>query len=157
MSTDRTASRYDMEQKSNPAQPADYDAPAVREIVDEGRAFHSSYFEMLGEQGFPGLLMWLIIHLGGVWRMEVISRLYRKRNRPDEAWVAPLATALQNSQIVYLVGSLFVGIAFQTFFYMLIALQISFDTYLARRRSEAAWRPLRTLGTVPKGTVWIHI
>ncbi|MFN0044996.1 MAG: putative O-glycosylation ligase, exosortase A system-associated [Sphingorhabdus sp.] len=145
--------RYDMEQKSNPAQPADYDAPAVREIVDEGRAFHSSYFEMLGEQGFPGLLMWLIIHLGGVWRMEVISRLYRKRNRPDEAWVAPLATALQNSQIVYLVGSLFVGIAFQTFFYMLIALQISFDTYLARRRSEAAWRPLRTLGTVPKGTL----
>ncbi|MVZ97843.1 putative O-glycosylation ligase, exosortase A system-associated [Sphingorhabdus sp. IMCC26285] len=134
--------RYDMEQKSNPAQPADYDAPAVREIVDEGRAFHSSYFEMLGEQGFPGLLMWLIIHLGGVWRMEVISRLYRKRGRPDEAWVAPLATALQNSQIVYLVGSLFVGIAFQTFFYMLIALQISLDTYLARRRKEAAWRPL---------------
>ena len=134
--------RYDMEQKDNPAQPADYDAPAVREIVDEGRAFHSSYFEMLGEQGFPGLIMWLIIHLGGVWRMEVISRLYRKCNRPDEAWVAPLATALQNSQIVYLVGSLFVGIAFQTFFYMLIALQISFDTYLARRRKEAAWRPL---------------
>ena len=114
----------------------------MREIVDEGRAFHSSYFEMLGEQGFPGLLMWLIIHLGGVWRMEVISRLYRKRNRPDEAWVAPLATALQNSQIVYLVGSLFVGIAFQTFFYMLIALQISFDTYLARRRKEAAWKPI---------------
>lgn len=134
--------RYDMEQRSNPDQPADFDAPAVREIVDEGRAFHSSYFEMLGEQGFPGLLMWLIIHLGGVWRMEVISRMYRKRNRPDEQWIAPLATALQNSQIIYLVGSLFVGIAFQTFFYMLIALQISFDTYLARRRKEAAWRPL---------------
>lgn len=134
--------RYDMEQRSNPDKPADFDAPAVREIVDEGRAFHSSYFEMLGEQGFPGLLMWLIIHLGGVWRMEVISRMYRKRNRPEEQWVAPLATALQNSQIVYLVGSLFVGIAFQTFFYMLIALQISFDTYLARRRKEAAWRPL---------------
>jgi len=134
--------RYDMEQHGDPNAPVPDDLPAVREIVDEGRAFHSSYFEMLGEQGFPGLIMWLIIHLGGVWRMEVISRLYRKRNRPDEAWIAPLATALQNSQIVYLVGSLFVGIAFQTFFYMLIALQISFDTYLARRRKEAAWRPL---------------
>lgn len=134
--------RYDMEQRGDPNAPVPEDLPAVREIVDEGRAFHSSYFEMLGEQGFPGLLMWLIIHLGGVWRMEVISRLYRKRNRPDEAWVAPLATALQNSQIVYLVGSLFVGIAFQTFFYMLIALQISFDTYLARRRKEAAWKPI---------------
>jgi O-antigen ligase len=97
---------------------------------------------MLGEQGFPGLIMWLIIHLGGLWRMEAISRIYRKRDNPKEAWVAPLATALQNSQIIYLVGSLFVGIAFQTFFYMLIAVQIGFDTYLTRRRKEAAWRPI---------------
>lgn len=136
--------RYDIAQKDNPAEPAPVDAPAVKEIVDEGRAFHSSYFEMLGEQGFPGLIIWLIIHIGGVWRMEVIARLYRKRARPDEAWVAPLATALQNSQIIYLVGSLFVGIAFQAFFYMLVALQIGLDTYLARRRKEAAWKPIKS-------------
>ncbi len=134
--------RYDIERKDDPAQPT-ADAPAVKEIVDKGRAFHSSYFEMLGEQGFPGLIIWLIIQLGGVWRMEVISRTYRKRNRSDETWVAPLATALQNSQIIYLVGSLFVGIAFQAYFFMLTALQISLDTYLARRRQEAAWRPIK--------------
>lgn len=135
--------RYDIDTTQKPGDVGIADMPAVKEIVDQGRAFHSSYFEMLGEQGFPGLLMWLCIHLGGVWRMEYISRLYRRRNRPDEAWVAPLATALQNSQIIYLVGSLFVGIAFQTFFYMLIALQIGFDTYLTRRRNEAAWRPIK--------------
>jgi putative inorganic carbon (HCO3(-)) transporter len=131
--------RYEI---TNVEQPGEAPASDVKEIVDEGRAFHSSYFEMLGEQGFPGLIMWLIIHLGGVWRMEAISRMYRKRNKPEEAWVAPLATALQSSQIIYLVGSLFVGIAFQTFFYMLIAVQISLDTYLTRRRKEAAWRPI---------------
>ena len=136
--------RYDIVQTDNPDQPAPADMPAVSEVVDQGRAFHSSYFEMLGEQGFPGLIIWLIIQLGGVWRMEVISRLYRKRNRPDEAWVAPMATALQNSQIIYLVGSLFVGIAFQAYFFMLIALQIGFDTYLTRRRKEAAWRPIKS-------------
>lgn len=130
--------RYDIA-NSGDASP---DASGPKEIVDQGRAFHSSYFEMLGEQGFPGLMIWLIIHVGGVWRMEVISRLYRRRGNADEAWVAPLATALQNSQIIYLIGSLFVGIAFQTFFYMLIALQIGLDTYLARRRREAAWRPI---------------
>jgi putative inorganic carbon (hco3(-)) transporter len=134
--------RYDIVQTDNPDQPAPADMPAVSEVVDQGRAFHSSYFEMLGEQGFPGLIIWLIIQLGGVWRMEVVSRLYRKRDRPDEAWVAPMATALQNSQIIYLVGSLFVGIAFQAYFFMLIALQIGFDTYLTRRRKEAAWRPI---------------
>jgi putative inorganic carbon (HCO3(-)) transporter len=136
--------RYDIEQKDVPGQRADPYAPDVAQVVDQGRAFHSSYFEMLGEQGFPGLLIWLVIQLGGVWRMEVITRMYQKRNRVDEAWVAPLATALQNSQIIYLVGSLFVGIAFQAFFFMLTALQISLDTYLARRRQEAAWKPIKS-------------
>ena len=146
--------RYDIDTTQQPGEVAAPDMPDVKEIVDQGRAFHSSYFEMLGEQGFAGLFMWLIIHVGGVWRMEYISRLYRKRNRPEENWVAPLATALQNSQIIYLVGSLFVGIAFQTFFYMLIALQISFDTYLTRRRNEAAWRPITNIvrgNTLPAG------
>jgi putative inorganic carbon (hco3(-)) transporter len=136
--------RYDMAQSDKPGEPAPVDAPAVKEIVDQGRAFHSSYFEMLGEQGFPGLIIWLVIQIGGVWRMEVIQRLYRKRDRPDEAWVSPLASALQNSQIIYLVGSLFVGIAFQAYFFMLTALQIGFDTYLSRRRKEAAWRPINS-------------
>jgi probable O-glycosylation ligase (exosortase A-associated) len=134
--------RYDIEQRDSPSGLPPIDAPEATEVVDEGRAFHSSYFEMLGEQGFPGLLIWLFIQVGGVWRMEIIARMYRKRNRPDEAWVAPLATALQNSQIIYLVGSLFVGIAFQAFFFMLTALQIGFDTYLSRRRREAAWKPI---------------
>ncbi len=129
-----------------------FDTGAVdsREIVDQARAYHSSYFEMLGEQGFPGLIIWLIIHVGGVWRMEVISRTYRKRNRPDETWVAPLARALQNAQIIYLVGSLFVGIAFQPFVYMLVGMQIGLDTYLARRRGEAAWMPIRNQRLVSK-------
>ncbi len=141
--------RYDIAQKADSDEVISVDMPAVKEVVDEGRAFHSSYFEMLGEQGFPGLIIWLMIQLGGVWRMEVLQRLYRKRNREDEGWVAPLANALQNAQIIYLVGSLFVGIAFQAFFFMLIALQIGLDTYLARRRKEAAWRPVKSVRAKP--------
>ena len=121
-------------------------------IEDEGRAYHSSYFEMLGEQGWPGLTIWLILNFGGVWRMEMIRRMYKKRDRDDEAWVAPLAVALQNAQVIYLIGSLFVSIAFQPFVYMLIGLQIGLDTYLTRRRQEAAWRPIkqrRRAATIP--------
>ncbi|NJM49526.1 MAG: putative O-glycosylation ligase, exosortase A system-associated [Sphingomonadales bacterium] len=136
---------YDIENKQDPGAPRGTYPPesGTKQVVDESRAFHSSYFEMLGEQGYPGLIIWLIIHIGGVWRMEVLNRLYRKRPRMDEAWVAPLATALQNAQIIYLVGSLFVGIAFQPFVYMLVGLQIGLDTYLARRRKEAAWQPIK--------------
>ena len=115
------------------------------QVVDAGRAFHSSYFEMLGEHGFFGLIVWLFIHVGGVWRMEVLQRQYHKRNRPEEAWVAPLALALQNFTIIYLVGSLFVGVAFQPFPYMVIAAQIGLDSYLKRRRAEGELTPLKTI------------
>nr|MBP7952255.1 putative O-glycosylation ligase, exosortase A system-associated [Sphingorhabdus sp.] len=113
---------YDIELKKDSASRNEQFAPesGTKEVVDESRAFHSSYFEMLGEQGYPGLILWLIIHIGGIWRMEMLTRLYKRRGREDEAWVAPLATGLQNAQIIYLVGSLFVGIAFQPFVYMLI-------------------------------------
>jgi putative inorganic carbon (HCO3(-)) transporter len=131
----------------NKAEDADVLDEAQREISDSSRAFHSSFFEMLGEQGFVGLFLWLFIHVGGIVRMEIVQQIYKKRNRPDETWVAPLAIALQQGGTIYLAGSMFVGIAFQPFVYMLIAMQIGLDTYLARRRKEAAWKPIKDMRT----------
>ena len=109
--------------------------------VDSGRAYHSAYFEMLGEQGYPGLAIWLMIHIGGLFRMEVLRRRYA-RAEGDEAWIAPLAAALQNAHFVYLLGAAFIAIAFQPFVYMLIGAQIGLDTYLARKRTDSNWRPI---------------
>ena len=110
--------------------------------VDKARAFHSAYFEMLGEQGWPGLILWLAISLIGILRMEVVRQRYRKAP-PEQAWITPLAGALQTAHFVYLLGAAFIGIAFQPFIYMLIGAQIGLDTYLARKRSEESWRPLQ--------------
>lgn len=107
---------------------------------DKARAYHSSYFEMLGEQGFPGLILFLLIHGIGLLRMEILRRRY-KGDTGENAWISPLATALQGAQIVYLVGSLFVGIAYQPFIYMLIGVQIGFDGYVGgRKRTQAGGR-----------------
>jgi probable O-glycosylation ligase (exosortase A-associated) len=116
------------------------------EGVDKGRAFHSAYFEMLGEQGFLGFFLWLALHISGVFRMEVIRRRFM-RSEEDRAWISPLATALQHAQLIYMVGSLFVGIAFQPFILMLIGVQIGLDTYLARRFGG---RPM-AFGAAPTG------
>lgn len=110
--------------------------------IDKARAYHSAYFEMLGEQGYPGLALWLLINLSGLLRMEVLRRRYARAGA-GEAWIAPLAAALQNGHIVYLLGAAFVAIAFQPFIYMLIGAQIGLDTYCARKRAAADWRPLR--------------
>jgi probable O-glycosylation ligase (exosortase A-associated) len=110
--------------------------------VDKARAYHSAYFEMLGEQGYPGLAIWLLINLAGLFRMEVLRRRYRKAE-PGQEWIAPLASALQSAHVIYMLGATFIAIAFQPFVYMLIGAQIGLDTYAARKRAESAWRPLR--------------
>ena len=105
-------------------------------VTDSGRAYHSSYFEMLGEQGWPGLFLWLSLQALGVWQMERIRWQFARREEGKKTWQWGLATALQQSQIVYLVGAAFVGIAYQPFIYMLIGLQCGLWSYV--RRTEAA-------------------
>ncbi|GGE91691.1 putative O-glycosylation ligase, exosortase A system-associated [Sphingomonas prati] len=115
---------------------ADGTSTSTTQAFDAGRAYHSSYFEMLGEQGYPGLILWLTLHALGLIRMEVLRRKYARA--PDEdGWIAPLATALQHAHLIYLIGALFVGIAFQPFIYMLVGLEIGFDAFLRRTRSPA--------------------
>lgn len=109
-----------------------------RLVTDKGRAYHSAYFELLGEQGYFGFAIWALLHLLCFIRTEIIRRTYRTRDGPDEAWIAPFALALQQGHIVYMIGSLFVGIAYQPFIFMMLALQIGLDTYLSRRRKAVA-------------------
>ncbi len=107
---------------------------------DQARAYHSAYFEMLGEQGYPGLVIWLAIHLGGLFSMERLRA--RTRKIAEAEWVSGLASALLQAHIIYLVGALFLGIAFQPFVFMLIGLQIGLATYARRYRAiPIAMRP----------------
>ncbi|MFV1918770.1 putative O-glycosylation ligase, exosortase A system-associated [Sphingomonas sp. MJ1 (PH-R8)] len=110
--------------------------------VDQARAYHSAYFEMLGEQGYFGLALWLAIHLGGLFRMELLRRRYSQAP-PELAWASPLATALQHAHLIYLLGAAFVAIAFNPFVFMLLGAQMGLDGYLARKRAESQWRPIR--------------
>ena len=50
-----------------------------REVTETARAYHSSYFELLGEQGYFGLAIWLLLQGLGVWHMESLRRRFRRR------------------------------------------------------------------------------
>lgn len=123
------------------AQGADNNVTLTTEYhVEEGRAYHSAYFEMLGEQGYPGFALWAWIQLLGIWQMERLRRQWRGRTADHEAWIAPLANALQLSQLVYFLGALFIGIAFQPVMFMVIGLQCGLWSY-CRRISAPTARP----------------
>ncbi|MBO9498170.1 MAG: O-antigen ligase family protein [Novosphingobium sp.] len=126
----------------------------IQNVTDKARAYHSAYFEMLGEQGYAGFALWLLLHVTGLWQMEKLRRRYIKRaktdkragvSRPEDAWKGPLADALQQAQLIYLVGALFVGIAFQPFVLMLIGLQCGLWTYLNRIDSPARAKARRRI------------
>ena len=103
-----------------------------QEVEDKARAYHSSIFEMLGEQGWPGLMMWLLLHAVGLWQMERLQRRWRASEDEATRWIAPLAAALQMGALIYLVGATFQGIAYQPVMLMLVGLQIGLNTYCLR-------------------------
>jgi probable O-glycosylation ligase (exosortase A-associated) len=109
---------------------------------DKARAYHSAYFEMLGEQGFFGFGLWIALHLIGLFRMEMLRRRFLRTKDPSETWIAPLATALQHGHLIYMVGSLFIAIAFQSFVYMMIAAEIGLDSVIRRTRPANAARAM---------------
>jgi putative inorganic carbon (hco3(-)) transporter len=111
-------------------------------VTDRGRAFHSSYFEMLGEQGYFGLFLWLAINFGTVFQSMRLYRRFKGATDTETRWISPFSLAMLQGHISYLVGSLFVGIAYQPFVFMLIALQIGATTYARRRERARAVEPI---------------
>jgi putative inorganic carbon (HCO3(-)) transporter len=95
-----------------------------------GRSFHSVYFELLGEQGYPGLAMFLVTAGMAMFRLGRSAK--RARVHPELHWVAGLSEALQSGLAVFLASGAFVGIAFQPMCWYFIALSISVHAYLWR-------------------------
>jgi putative inorganic carbon (HCO3(-)) transporter len=81
---------------------------------------HSIYFQMLGEHGFVGLALFLLL----AWRMwRTGSRVIAASTTPETLWHGNLARALQVSMVGFLVGGLTVNIGYwDVYYFELVAL-----------------------------------
>ncbi len=123
-------------------------------VTDKARAYHSSYFEMLGEQGWPGLILWISLQLLGVWQMERIRWRFKRTEEGTRSWQWGLATALQQAQLIYLLGAAFVGIAYLPYMFMLVGMQCGLWSYVkrtAREAPKASFRRSTPADAVPAG------
>lgn len=108
------------------------------------RAFHSTYFEILGEHGYPGILIFLV--MVGTALVSLIRIRYRLKRGDEECRrYAALADAMIIGMLVYLVGAAFVGIGFQTTLYLMLGIiasiiHLSEQKLGARRAAPAAIR-----------------
>jgi probable O-glycosylation ligase (exosortase A-associated) len=73
-------------------------------------AAHSIYFQVLGEHGFPGLglflLLWLLVWLDTSWIIR------RSRARTELGWASDLARMIQVSLVGFFVGGAFLSLAY---------------------------------------------
>ncbi|MGE4046130.1 MAG: putative O-glycosylation ligase, exosortase A system-associated, partial [Acetobacteraceae bacterium] len=105
-----------------------------------GKAFHSIYFEMLGEHGWPGLIMFLTIVASTMLSLRRLKK--RIKGHPDALWCSELANALQVSIFVFMSAGAFVGIAFQPMFWHMIALSVSLRAYVIRIEQQQTSRAI---------------
>lgn len=115
-------------------------------IVEYGRAFHSIYFEVLGEHGWIGLSLLLGLFGLSLLRLRGAARLARTVEGLE--WCTDLARALQASLLVMAACGAFIGIGFQPMIHYLFALAVVVPEYVRRcveqksapEASQTSWR-----------------
>ena len=83
------------------------------------RDVHSNYFEMLAEQGFIGLALYLMLLGHCLWSLSNLkSKIF---GNPALQWAQYYPDMLQGAILAYMVGGAFLGRAYFDFFYHLVA------------------------------------
>ena len=83
---------------------------------------HSIYFEVLGEHGFVGLAIFLIM---GLYAWGIANRIIKlSKSSTENKWASDLASMIQVSFIGYAVGGAFLGLAYFDLIYHLLTILI---------------------------------
>jgi putative inorganic carbon (HCO3(-)) transporter len=99
---------------------------------DDYHDAHSIYFEVLGEQGWVGLAIFLGI-LFSAWRLATLNIKLAKA-REEFQWAANLSRMVQVSMVAYMSGGAFLGLAFWDLPYHLVSIVILVNLWLIRSK-----------------------
>lgn len=109
------------------------DIPSDQE--PHARAAHSIYFEVMGDLGFVGFFMFLLLLANAFWTIWRLGRITRKR--PELQWARDLAFTLMLCLVGYSVAGAAVSLAYLEFFYILLML-VEVVRQLVNRQLAAA-------------------
>jgi probable O-glycosylation ligase (exosortase A-associated) len=94
--------------------------------TEVARAAHSVYFQVMGEHGFGGLIVFLIVLGGAFLKAGRLARKVKKLGGPE--WIRSIATMLQLSLFTYALGGAALSFAYFELFYAIIALLIVLES-----------------------------
>lgn len=97
---------------------------------DTGKAFHSIYFEVLGEHGYVGLVIYIMILLSTLNICRKVGKLYERGT-----WEGSLARALRDALLIFMVCGNFVGVAFTHWPYYILGIAVCLE-FVAKSRHD---------------------
>lgn len=108
------------------------------------RAAHSIYFQVLGEHGFPGLALYLLLIALTMMRLRKLSKLGDRD--PESAWIGNYAAALNIGMIGFIVAGAGLSLAYFDLFLLYVGLSAILYREAKERgliRSPYAAQPFR--------------
>lgn len=106
------------------------------------KAAHSIYFEVLGDMGFVGLIIFMAILLHAIRSRYVIKRQLRNMG-PAWLWARDMADMLMLAIIAYMAGGAAVSLAYFEVIYMVVMLMEMLRLHVARACVAAGMKPVR--------------
>lgn len=127
--------------------------PRVFAIYGEGgrdqRDVHSIYFEALGEQGYPGLILFLALLVLTWLKCGATIRLAKKS--PELTWARDLAAMIQVSLVGYMTAGAFLGLAYFDLVYHLVIIAVVVHLLVQRSQTESVARVSQGVATSQSG------
>jgi len=106
------------------------------------KAAHSIYFEVMGDTGIVGLLIFLSILGQSLWSRFQIVRMIDRANT-QLAWARDMADMLMVSLVAYLVGGSVASLGYFEVVYMLIMLMELLRLHVKRLSKSDSALPAR--------------
>ena len=115
---------------------------------------HSIYFEIMGEQGFIGFGLFMLLGLLAWIRAQQI--INRCKKDPDRKWAADLAAMIQVSLIGYAAGGAFLGMSYFDLPYhlMIILVLVAKFAGLLNHAPQSAAQAMDEASVHPPSTRW---
>jgi probable O-glycosylation ligase (exosortase A-associated) len=107
---------------------------------------HSIYFEMLGEQGFVGLGLFLLLLLSCYASMRGLRK--HVKNYPELEWVEPYTHMFEVTLLAYMISGATLGRAYFDYFYQVVALVIILKILAVPELREAAAQEVQPVETL---------
>ncbi len=119
------------------------------------RAPHSIYFQVLGEHGWIGFILFMLL-IGLTWA-KCGSLIRMAKKRPDIIWARDLGAMVQVSLLGYMAAGAFLGLANFDYFYHLVTIVVAAHYFVTTSKPVPVEAGSNASPKLSLGTLWAHL